>query len=72
MKWPTCCKLDKFRPSSVSLENLFKIWPDGVTSKNLIGQATVFLNTLSWRLVEAVKQNYNQVCKIMISMQTPH
>jgi len=42
-----------------------------VTSKNFIGQATVFLNTLSWRLVEAVKQNY-QVCKIMISMQTPH
>jgi len=42
-----------------------------VTSKNRIGLATVFLNTLSWSLVEAVRQNY-KVCKIMISMQTPH
>ena len=45
--------------SSISLENLFIIRPDGVTSKKLIGLDTNLRNTLSCRCEEAFKDVCN-------------
>ena len=46
-------------PSSISLENLFNILPDGFVSKKLIGQDTTRWKTSSWRRVVALNVVYN-------------
>jgi len=43
----------------MSLENLLRICPHGVTSKNFMGEATSFLKSLSCIFEDAFMADYN-------------